>query len=245
MFINKKLFCYPLKRIQMNLKIKLMCLLGTLLFCDSSFATPTYFVGSTNFPPGGGPNAFYGMRNDFQSAALNNATNLALESFEGVIPNTNSINFTSGFTASLISGLNNAFSQVSGNFNITTDGNAVLSFGTTGSTAAEFAFNSVINAFGIDITSIDQFSTQVSFLDDVGNVLNDFAYHGGTAGATFFGVYNNQAFRRVRFDFAGTEALNFDRLQFGTSTNVPEPETLALLALGVAGLVLMRRRISA
>jgi hypothetical protein len=58
------------------------------------------------------------------------------------------------------------------------------------------------------------------------------------------GVYNNQAFRRVRFNFAGTEALNFDRLQFGTSANVPEPEILALLGLGVAGLVVVRRRIS-
>ncbi len=85
----------------MHLIIKLTCSLGILLFWNSSFALPTYFVGSTNFPPGAGANEFYSKRTDFQATALSNSTTLKLESFEDAIPSTNVINFATGFTATL------------------------------------------------------------------------------------------------------------------------------------------------
>ncbi len=116
-----------------------------------------------------------------------------------------------------------------------------MDFMTLGSTAVEFSFNSAINAFGIDITSIDFSPTHVSFLDDLGNVLSDFSHPNVWAGATFFGAYNDQAFSTVRFEFTGSEYLNFDQLEYGAKSAVPEPGTMLLLGSGLVGLVGYRR----
>jgi hypothetical protein len=226
---------------KMNLSKKLACSVVTLLFCNPSHAIPTYFTADAVLPNGIGTLA--SKRNEFHLTASSNATSLALEGFES-FANGSPINF-GGFTATLINGFNNSFTQVSNNISITTQPISVLSFSTLGSTAVELAFNSVINAFGVDITSIDSTATTISFLDDIGNVLNAFAVGGvNNGGATFFGVFNNQAFSKVRFNFAGQETLNLDQLEYGTAPNVSvsEPYQMVLLAAGITGLVAARRR---
>jgi hypothetical protein len=161
---------------------------------------------------------------------------LSSEGFE-VFAAGNPIDF-GPFTIELVDG--NGFSQISGNNLITTEGDSVISFETLGSTVVDFAFDNPINAFGVDITSIDFAPTTVSFLDDLGNTLDDFAM-AEFAGATFFGVTNNVAFSTVRFTFTGAEILNFDNLQFGARSAVPEPATLGMGLSALAILLVVAR----
>ncbi|MCU0648588.1 MAG: PEP-CTERM sorting domain-containing protein [Gemmatimonadaceae bacterium] len=133
------------------------------------------------------------------------------------------------------------FSGLSNNDLITTEGIRVMSFVTTGATFVDFTFAQAINAFGVDITSIDFTSTSGSFEDNLGNTRN-LGFAPVFAGASFFGVTNAQAFTSVRLSFTGSEILNFDNLQWGRATVIPEPSTVALFATGLIGLLGATRR---
>lgn len=216
----------------MSLRTRTAVLLAALLACGSSvaFGLPTYFQADGALPGDWG--LLTAERNLFRGAAAAGGVSLTMEGFESFSPG-NPLDF-GPFTATLTAGT--GFEQFVGNPLITTEGNSVLTFFTLGSTAVEFSFDAPINAFGVDITSIDYAPpTTVSFLDDNGNFLNDFAVHGQWAGATFLGVLNSQPFSKARFDFAGSEYLNFDQLEFGPSGVVPEPRTLSLFGLGLVG----------
>jgi hypothetical protein len=225
------------ERYRMRSKIMII-LLGAILACSSVvYAVPTYYLANGALPTDLG--VLTAERNVWQSAA---GVSLSMEGFESFSAG-NPLDF-GPFTATLIDGI--GFTQISGNSLVTTEGNSVMDFVTLGSTAVEFSFDNAINAFGIDITSIDFPTTTVSFLDDNGTVLNDFAIDGQFAGATFFGVINDQSFSKARFNFTGNEFLNLDYLQYGSNpeNTVPEPGTLSLLGLGLVGaaVTLLRKR---
>lgn len=205
--------------------------------CAQVQAAPTYFTADAVLP--GGIGTLQAERTLFQGAAAGQGVTLLTEGFEAFASG-NPVNFPD-FSLTH-SGGGSGFSQISGNNLITTEGNSVISFTIDGATSTDFNFSSPINAFGIDITSIDQDITTVSFLDDLGNVLNSFNNFAGFAGATFFGVVNDQAFNTVRFAFSGSEIINFDFLQYGASTSVPEPSAILLLAFGLIGLGFVRRQ---
>lgn len=220
--------------------MKLRTILILLLVSSTAaLASPTYYLANASIP-NGEVGILQAERAIWQADV--GFGPLYTEGFESFTDG-NPIDF-GDFTATLING--GGFWQQSGNDLVTTEGNSVMYFdmyGYNNSTAVEFAFDEAIYAFGVDITSIDFAPpTTVTFLDDNGNVLNDFAIQGVWGGATFLGVINDQAFSKARFNFTGDEFLCFDYLQYGGAA-IPEPTTLTLLGLGLLGAIgVIRRR---
>lgn len=206
------------------------------LFVSGAHAAPTYYT-QTGALPGALP-TLTAKRNTFRTDASSAAVPLTLEGFESSVSG-NPLDY-GPFTMTLINGGSGFVSQFGNNLT-TTQGTGVVDFNITGATSVLFNFDSDINAFGIDITSID-FNTTVSFLDSRGNTLSNFGVPNTFAGATFFGILNSQPFNMVRFNFSGFEVIAFDQLEFGPL--VPEPPIMVSLLI-TAGIhaCLARRRL--
>lgn len=109
----------------------------------------------------------------------------------------------------------------------------------------------------LDDTSIGSASGVFGFgLDILGNSSYDafVTYGDGTTqnfdlgfGAAFFGLTSDDLIKQVHFGLANggsTSSGNFsvDNVTIGNSTGVPEPASLGLIGLGLAGLLMARRR---
>lgn len=160
---------------------------------------------------------------------------LSTEGFETAVAG-HPLNF-GGFTVSLLSG---SFGVTNDNNLVITEGSRAINFETP--TTLRFTFSSAVNAFGLDITSIDFASTSIDFADNLGNS-TVLATAPEFASANFFGVTNTQAFSWVDFTFAGDESIVLDNVQFGSAAAaVPEPATLFLLSIGAALLLAVQAR---
>ncbi len=146
---------------------KISLLVAVLLICTSSYAAPLYFTENAVLPDGLA--TLTTERSLFRNTSIINGVVFSTESFESFTPS-NSINF-GAFTVNLFSGI--GFDKVSNINLITTEVSSVLKFEATGETSVEFVFNDPINAFGVDITSIDFKETQISFSDNLDNVLDN------------------------------------------------------------------------
>ncbi|HTO54299.1 MAG TPA: PEP-CTERM sorting domain-containing protein [Myxococcota bacterium] len=96
------------------------------------------------------------------------------------------------------------------------------------------------------------FIARITAYDSIGDVLASFIVNGstnpsgyGTGLAPFLGIVSDAPFAKVGFSLdsatGDTAYLGIDTL-FLRTTPAPEPESLALLGLGVAGLLLVTRR---
>lgn len=97
-----------------------------------------------------------------------------------------------------------------------------------------FAFGNAINAFGIDFGAYQQSVAQVS--------LNGHAYSG--AGGGFFGIIDTaNSFTTVSYAAGGSGSL-LDNVTYGMAgaAEVPEPGSLALFGIALAGVGALRRR---
>ncbi len=202
------------------MKLLRLLTLGALLFSGSASAAPIYYTDRTTF-----------------EAALTSTLNF--ESFE--ISNQSHGTPTkvfSDFTFSESgSGAANLVVIRTSPTEFVTDGSYTMWFDDNNNSIGTFIFNSVINAFGVDLT-VNQSST-IGIGGDLNSSLSLASNVSGFFGAIDFGG----SFDTISFTPSGGPNIGWDALAYGsTNGSVPEPTTLALMGLGLAGIGWKRRK---
>ena len=202
------------------------------LWAVGAQAAPAYFVAEAILP--GGLGTLQAQRANWAAA---HGQALSTEGFESLLAAPSTPFDFGAFTLNFSGAGLTLFGA-----NPLTRTEGIKGLGFSGNGTVTFTFDNAITAFGIDWSSFDQTTTVVAYGDDAGGAVADIFAPLTLAGGGFFGVLNSAGFTTVSFTITQTEILEFDYIQWGTASSVPEPTSLLLLGIGLAAAGFSRSR---